>query len=49
MQFRNLRVNHIENPLGYAQGSPVFSWTAESSGKKQHWARVRVSADAEMK
>ena len=49
MQFRNLRVNHIENPLGYAQGSPVFSWTAESSGKKQRCARVRVSADAEMK
>ena len=48
MQFRNLRTNHIENPLGYQMTKPVFSWTAESSGKKQRFARVRVSSDPEM-
>lgn len=44
MIIRNLRVCHLENPLGYHMDKPVFTWTAEdSTGKRQAAARVRVS------
>ena len=49
MQFKNLRVNHIASPLGYRQAKPVFSYVAESTGKKQVSARIRVALDSEMK
>ena len=45
MKIRNLRTNHLENPLGYLMEKPVFTWTAEdASGLKQQSARVQVSA-----
>ena len=44
MIIRSLRVNHIENPLGYKMDKPFLSWTAESeTGKKQIAARVEIS------
>lgn len=44
MIIRNLRVCHLENPLGYHMDKPVFTWTAEdSTGKRQATARVRIS------
>ena len=50
MRIENLRVNHIEYPMGYEMNRPVFSWvTAESSGKTQKTARIRVARDQQMK
>ena len=44
MIIRSLRVNHIENPLGYKMDKPFLSWAAESeTGKKQIAARVEIS------
>ena len=44
MIIRSLRVNHIENPLGYKMDKPFLSWTAEpETGKKQIAARVEIS------
>ena len=49
MRIEKLRTNHLTNPLGYRLENPVFSWVvAESTGKKQKCARLRVAADAEM-
>lgn len=45
MIISNLRTNHLTNPLGFKIESPLFTWTAESSGKTQSRARVTVSAD----
>ena len=46
MKIRNLRTNHLTNPLGYHIGQPVFTWTAEeSTGKKQAAARVQISCN----
>lgn len=50
MKIRNMRVNHLENPLGYACDYPVFSWITENvRGKRQEKARVEISLDQEMK
>lgn len=44
MKIRNLRTNHLENPLGFLMDQVVLSWTAEeSTGKKQRAARIEVS------
>ena len=44
MKIRNLRTNHLTNPLGFAMEKPVLTWTAEdSTGKKQQAARVQLS------
>ena len=44
MKIRNLRTNHLTNPMGYAMEKPLFTWTAEdSTGLKQRAARVQVS------
>ncbi len=45
MKIRSLRANHLTNPMGYAMTAPTFTWTAESSGKKQAFARVQISLD----
>ena len=44
MKIRNLRTNHLTNPMGYVLDKPLFTWTAEdSTGLKQRAARVQVS------
>ena len=49
MRIEKLRTNHLTNPLGYQFDKPVFSWVvAESTGKTQKSARVRVAADEAM-
>lgn len=43
------RTNHIENPLGYRLGKPVFSYVVEGAeGKRQTAARIRVSKAPDM-
>ncbi len=44
MKITECRVCHLENPLGYRIGKPVFSWLVEGAkGSRQASARVRVS------
>ena len=46
MRITQCKVNHIESPLGYQIGTPVFSWvTEQSSGKRQSAARLQVWQD----
>ena len=43
MNITKCRVNHIQNPMGYRIGVPVFSWVTENAtGKRQKAARLRV-------
>ena len=49
MKITHLRVNHLENPIGYDVTHPVFSFViGESTGKKLQSARIRVSENADM-
>lgn len=45
MKITNLRVNHLENPLGYQIVPLSFSWIVEGEegGAKQTWAKIVVS------
>ena len=43
MRIINCKVNHLSNPLGYDLGKPVFSWTAEASGKRAVSSRLIVA------
>lgn len=44
MKITKLRTNHIENPIGYALGTPSLSWiVSEAKGKKSIGANVQVS------
>ncbi len=44
MRIYDAKVNHLENPLGFRLIRTVFSWkVAESGGKSQAWARIRVA------
>ena len=45
MRLEKLRVNNIEEPLGFAVEPLSFSWCVADSGKaeRQKWARVRLS------
>ncbi|MBQ8089034.1 MAG: family 78 glycoside hydrolase catalytic domain [Clostridia bacterium] len=46
MVIRSLRVNHLENPLGFNIDPLVLTWIAEkSSGKRQQAARVQIALD----
>ena len=45
MQISKMRVNHIENPLGFATDLLTLSWVVSSTGKKQTGARVEIAAD----
>ena len=46
MKIRNLRTNHLENPLGYSMEKPLLTWTAEdSTGACQRAARVQIAMD----
>ena len=44
MRLTNLRVNHVDTPLGFAVEPTGFSWKVEDAGnaKKQRFARIRV-------
>ena len=49
MKLTHLRVNHLENPIGYDVTHPTFSFVVEeSTGKKLQSARIRVSEYADM-
>lgn len=43
MKVEKLRVNHIENPLGYAIDPLSFSWIVTECASQQKWARIRVA------
>ena len=46
MKIRNLRTDHLENPLGYCMEKPLLTWTAEdSTGTCQRAARVQIAMD----
>ena len=48
MKITQCKVNHIESPMGYQLGTPVFSWVTEAAqGKKQTAARLLVWQDME--
>ena len=50
MKIYDLKVNHLVNPLGFRMTRTVFSWkTAETEGKRQESARIRVALDQTMK
>lgn len=43
MKIYDGRVNHLDNPLGYSLGEPVFSWKVkDAAGTRQTQARLRV-------
>ncbi len=47
MYLSNLKVNHLDNPVGYTMGDPVFSWTVEpgdglGESRKQEAARILI-------
>lgn len=49
MKIINCEVNHLTNPLGFQMEKTVFSWhVAETSGKAQRYARLRVSLRSDM-
>ena len=48
MRITNGKVCHLTDPIGYALGTPVFSWIVEESkGKKAECARLIVRTDAQ--
>lgn len=50
MKIVNLRVNHLENPLGFSLEKPAFSWiTTETDGSYQDAARLEIALDEEFK
>ena len=49
MQIQRLRVNHIENPIGYLLDKISLSWTVmESTGTYTAKARVKIALDSKM-
>lgn len=50
MKIIQMKVNHMENPMGFHMDKPVFSYkVGEAMGKKQTEARICVSLGADMK
>ena len=50
MKIQQLKVNRIENPLGFELNSISLSWTVtDTSARKQKWAQVEVAADREFR
>lgn len=46
----DMKVNHVESPMGYFMDKVVFSWKVSGvKGKKQEAARIVVSGDEEQK
>lgn len=49
MIIRKCQVNHMENPLGFDLGTPVFHWVVdESKGTKTTEARIIVSSGGKL-
>ncbi len=49
MKIVNLKTNRMVTPIGFAFGTPAFSWTVEDTEAKcQVAARVQVSANADL-
>lgn len=49
--IRNMRTNHVENPLGFDQKPVAFSWVADavnSDAEKVLYTRVQVSENPAM-
>ena len=44
MEIRKMKVNHLENPVGYALDRILFSWIADGSEKK-NGVRAMVAED----
>lgn len=50
MLVGHLRINHLENPLGYEMKTVTASYrVTEALGKRQEYARIRVSLDPQGK
>ncbi len=50
MRIRALRVNHLENPVGFRMESTVFSWKVDGAeGKRQRSARLLVATDPDFR
>ncbi len=49
MKISRMRVDYIRDPIGFELDRPVLSWVAaESTGKRQRAARVRLATDPAM-
>lgn len=49
MKIYDLKVNHVERPIGFRMEQTVFSWkVAEAKGKRQASARIRIALDEKM-
>lgn len=47
MRIKDLRCDHLTEPLGFALDRPTFTWTVEGArGKKQKTARLEISHDS---
>ena len=46
MIIRNVCVNHIENPLGYLIGKPVFTWNIDSQSKVKGYRLIINDSDS---
>lgn len=50
MKIYDMKVNHLNNPLGFRMERTVFSWKIKGAvGKRQKEARVLVASDARMR
>jgi len=48
MRITDCRVNHLQNPIGFAMDRTVFSWkVTDTADAEQRAARIRVFADGE--
>ena len=48
MKIINGKVCHLTNPVGYALGTPVFSWIVdEAEGKKAEVSRLTVKKEGQ--
>ena len=46
MIITRMRVNHLENPLGFRLSTPVFSWVVEDAqGTRATASRLQLSCD----
>lgn len=49
MEIRNMRVNHLKQPLGCQCQYPVFSWVVQGCrGKFQTGAKLEIALDKKM-
>lgn len=50
MIITNVRINGVENPVGFSLGKPDCSWQVEKAvSQKQEYAVIEVAADADFK